>query len=121
VRIRVTSDKEVLWRAGDAAYAEAHAGKEYDAEIRPDSKGRPWAYAAGACFPEIAYAAAQEQTYRFSFVGKRRGAIGAFSSFEASTEAASLKEAELKLYDSYDHVSIRSVVMPGGERVQYVP
>jgi hypothetical protein len=57
--------------------------------------------------------------YEFRIVAKNRGAIGAFSNFSPVVEAETLKKAELKLYDRFDHIRVVSV-KENGQPIQYV-
>jgi hypothetical protein len=43
--------------------------------------------------------------YTFSFHGRTRGAIGIFYQCEATVEADTLEAAQLKLYDTHEHIS----------------
>ena len=58
--------------------------------------------------------------YAFNIVAKRRNAIGVYERFEPTVDAETLKQAELALYDHYDHIRIVSV-NADGQNIQYMP
>lgn len=43
-------------------------------------------------------------TYRATFRGRRRGAIGIFYDIETTTSGATPLEAQLALYDRFEHI-----------------
>lgn len=43
--------------------------------------------------------------YTAHFFGRAKGAIGIFHPCTATVEAANLEEAQLKLYDTHEHIS----------------
>lgn len=47
-----------------------------------------------------------ETTYRISFKGRYNTAIGALSCFEQIISAKNKDEAIMKLYESYEHITI---------------
>lgn len=51
IQIQITNNKEYLEKVGGLDYANAHAGKTYEAEITKDG----WAIITGAKFPPYAY------------------------------------------------------------------
>lgn len=55
--------------------------------------------------------------FKFQFVGKRVGAIGASTYYQQAVESDTLENAILKLYDTHEHIS-QLKVFHGGE---YVP
>lgn len=51
--------------------------------------------------------------YRFTFSARRKGALGIWRQFVAERTARTQQEAELGLYDEYEHISIGKVeVLP---------
>ena len=54
--------------------------------------------------------------FTLSFMGKSRGAIGVSSHHTASVEADSRDEAELRLYDRFEHIESLRVVDVSYER-----
>lgn len=49
------------------------------------------------------------KTYRFKIVANQKGAIGKPENFTKQVKANTFKEANLKLYDWYDHIRIEQV------------
>jgi hypothetical protein len=47
--------------------------------------------------------------YRFEFYGRQVGAIGIMSNYEVEVEAETQQEAQLKLYETHEHISIKRV------------
>ena len=49
------------------------------------------------------------QKFHIRFRAKRRGAIGAFESFEETIDATSFEAMKIGLYDNYEHITIFEV------------
>jgi hypothetical protein len=47
--------------------------------------------------------------YRFEFVGRQVGAIGTMSDYTVEVEADTQEAAQLKLYDTHEHIRIKRV------------
>jgi hypothetical protein len=45
------------------------------------------------------------KTYKVTFIGREKGAIGIFYQITATVKGEDEKQALLNLYDNYDHVS----------------
>ena len=45
-----------------------------------------------------------KQTFEFIFTGREVGSLGKFRKIKMQVIASSQKEAELKIYDKYEHV-----------------
>jgi len=48
--------------------------------------------------------------YTFAFTGRAKGAIGVFHGCTQTVEAETREAAELKLYDTHDHVHLPSLI-----------
>lgn len=48
--------------------------------------------------------------YTFAFTGRVKGAIGAFHGCTQTVEAGTREAAELKLYDTHDHVHLPRLI-----------
>ena len=46
--------------------------------------------------------------YHFNCYGRQRGALGIFHNFSTFVAAETFEEAKLKLYDNWEHISIKS-------------
>ena len=49
--------------------------------------------------------------YKITFSGKKRGAIGIFQQFEEIVCADNEEKAQLKLYEKYDHIRIKEILI----------
>lgn len=47
--------------------------------------------------------------YTICFNGRKRGAIGILCTFTAVRDAGAQQEAEMALYDKYEHIHVRAV------------
>ncbi|MDO8611131.1 MAG: hypothetical protein Q7R95_11450 [bacterium] len=57
--------------------------------------------------------------YKIKFTGRRFNALGVFSQFEEIIEAETVKSAQMKLYDSFEHISNATIQMLPNGKVQY--
>lgn len=56
------------------------------------------------------------KTFKISFTGRKLGAIGKFYSFAEKVQAENEEAAILKLYDNYEHLSIKTI---NGKKYNY--
>lgn len=49
------------------------------------------------------------KTYKITFEGREKGAIGKFYKFTKTVKASDFKKALLSLYDNYDHIHPKTV------------
>lgn len=49
------------------------------------------------------------KTYRIEFIGREAGALGVTSAWTKEVKAESEDAARLKLYDTHEHILVRSV------------
>jgi hypothetical protein len=48
--------------------------------------------------------------YKATFMGRQKGAIGIFYKITDTVEADNREDANLKLYDNYEHISLLQLV-----------